>query len=300
MASIDFVAHETVVPASWLNEIDRTQHDILGNPSNAADVRTAIDVVSATDLASTDSGKGTELISYPLSAAEITQSVTPTHPYYAPGDVRRYGAALDGTTNDRAAFVIADSLGEFTVPAGTALIGGSNLELTSRIYMEKGAALKPDTGITLTISGLFNAPDHGEGIDDTDGTVIFNTVTLAVPSEYTTIQAAVNAVPRMLSQYVVITIADGTYAEDVRVPFIISGGMDPYTLTGLESARLIIRGAAATSRDPDVRVKSITVSGCVGGTGHPTITQMTVYDKNSYTNEGGAIEMYGCYGAATW
>lgn len=73
MASIDFVAHETVVPATWLNEIDRTQHDILGNPSNAADVRTAISVDSSAevtakddailaDLASTDSGKGSYLI----------------------------------------------------------------------------------------------------------------------------------------------------------------------------------------------------------------------------------------------
>ena len=40
---------------------------------------------------------------YDRTAAEIAAGVTPTHYYYEPGDVRRYGAVGDGTTNDSAA-----------------------------------------------------------------------------------------------------------------------------------------------------------------------------------------------------
>lgn len=120
MASIDFIAHETVVPAAWLNEIDRTQHDILGNPSNAADVRTAISVDSSAevtakddailaDLASTDSGKGSSLIAIPATASEISSGVTIVNSWRQPGDLRRYGAVCDGVTDDTTAYTRARS-----------------------------------------------------------------------------------------------------------------------------------------------------------------------------------------------
>lgn len=40
---------------------------------------------------------------YARTAAEATAGVTPTYYYYPPGDVRRYGAVLDGVTDDTAA-----------------------------------------------------------------------------------------------------------------------------------------------------------------------------------------------------
>lgn len=40
---------------------------------------------------------------YARTAAEVTAGVTPTYYYYPPGDVRRYGAVLDGVTDDTAA-----------------------------------------------------------------------------------------------------------------------------------------------------------------------------------------------------
>jgi len=42
---------------------------------------------------------------YPRTAAEIAAGVTPVNYAYAPGDVRRYGAKIDGSTDDTAAFV---------------------------------------------------------------------------------------------------------------------------------------------------------------------------------------------------
>lgn len=65
---------------------------------------------------------------YGRTAAEIAASVTPTNYHYAPGDVRRYGAALDGTTDDTTAVQRAHDQGDQAggarpfLPAGTALI----------------------------------------------------------------------------------------------------------------------------------------------------------------------------------
>jgi hypothetical protein len=46
---------------------------------------------------------------YARTAAEIAAGVTPVNYVYAPGDVRRYGAKLDGSTDDHVAFQAADS-----------------------------------------------------------------------------------------------------------------------------------------------------------------------------------------------
>lgn len=61
-----------------------------------------------------------------MTQAEITASVTPVNYAYAPGDIRRYGAKVDGITNDSAAItaaglVASQSSGGIAVyfPAGT-------------------------------------------------------------------------------------------------------------------------------------------------------------------------------------
>lgn len=48
---------------------------------------------------------------YPRILAEIAAAVTPTNFVYPPGDVRRYGAVLNGVTNDQAALVAAYAQG---------------------------------------------------------------------------------------------------------------------------------------------------------------------------------------------
>jgi hypothetical protein len=59
---------------------------------------------------------------YPQTAAELAGGVTPTNYYYPPGDVRRYGAAADGT-DDYAEFARAsDASLDVYVPRGTSRV----------------------------------------------------------------------------------------------------------------------------------------------------------------------------------
>lgn len=51
-------------------------------------------------------------IYYPIIPAESTNSVAPVNFFYAPGKPRRYGALLDGVTNDTAAFMAAINMGQ--------------------------------------------------------------------------------------------------------------------------------------------------------------------------------------------
>lgn len=143
MASIDFVAHETVVPATWLNEINRTQHDILGNPSNAADVRAAISVDSSAevtakdnailaDLASTDSGKGSELVAKTMNVI----------------NVKDYGAIGDGIADDRFAILAALNAAKAS-GGGTVFFPTGSYKITSVINLDPSYA-----NITLQGSGM--------------------------------------------------------------------------------------------------------------------------------------------------
>ena len=50
MASITFVDHTTVVPASWLNEVDALVHDVFAAASDVATARTALGVYSQAEL----------------------------------------------------------------------------------------------------------------------------------------------------------------------------------------------------------------------------------------------------------
>jgi len=76
------------------------------------------------DLASTDSGKGAELVAYPLSAGEIAESTTIVNAYYPTGDVRRYGADPTGTDDSASAIQTAYDLARdysvpYRIPEGT-------------------------------------------------------------------------------------------------------------------------------------------------------------------------------------
>lgn len=71
-------------------------------------------------------------------------------------DVRDKGATGDGATDDRAAFVLADTNNDFTVPPGTYVIG-SNLTITNNVVFTPGAILKPSSGVTITLNGTLIA-----------------------------------------------------------------------------------------------------------------------------------------------
>lgn len=70
---------------------------------------------------------GTGIIGYiPRTSGETTASITPTYYGYPPGDVRRYGAKLDGITDDTVAYQRAGlaSLNP-SAPSGSSVITGS-------------------------------------------------------------------------------------------------------------------------------------------------------------------------------
>lgn len=111
-------------------------------------------------------------VGIPQTTEELAAGVTPTNYYYEPGNVHRYGAVGDGTTDDTAAFITAHSAlptngGKIIVPAGTYLIS-STLNFTKKVIIE-GEGCSPTssetaattlkkaataTGNCITLSGL--------------------------------------------------------------------------------------------------------------------------------------------------
>ena len=73
---------------------------------------------------------------YPQTAAEISAGITPTNYAYPPLDVRRYGAVLDGVTDDTDAFEAA-ILVAYTAGGGAVTFNGStvvaNVELNDNV-----------------------------------------------------------------------------------------------------------------------------------------------------------------------
>lgn len=70
--------------------------------------------------------------------------------------VRDYGAATDGTTNARPAFVLADAVGPMVISEGNYLIS-SSITITNNVRFSKGAKLIIPTGVTVTFNGHVDA-----------------------------------------------------------------------------------------------------------------------------------------------
>jgi len=108
-------------------------------------------------------------ILYPRTASEIAASVTPTYYYYPPGDVRRYGAVGDGSTDDATAVTRAANSGHAVVlEAGktyllsgwTALTPAGVLRITGN-----GATLKGPVAATNFLSPTTNFDIRGVTFD---------------------------------------------------------------------------------------------------------------------------------------
>lgn len=91
--------------------------------------------------------------------AEKLDGLTPINRAYLPGDVRRYGAAGNGSvaggsgTDDAAAFSLANSSGHPVVVSGALVYRvGTNTTLTAALHID-GAQISVDSGVTLTING---------------------------------------------------------------------------------------------------------------------------------------------------
>jgi hypothetical protein len=93
---------------------------------------------------------------YPRTEPEIAARVTPLNYREPPGNPRRYGAAGDGRTPDRAALAAQGSTGEqIYLTRGTYLVE-SDLVISSAVWCEQNAILKVADGVTLSFTGPFD------------------------------------------------------------------------------------------------------------------------------------------------
>ncbi len=130
---------------------------------------------------------------YPQTAVELAAGITPTNTSYLPGDIRRYGALVDGSTDDAAANQKALKLSAtypMTVPGGTSIVGTTlTAPSGSRIVMDATAVLKAKStlvGPVLYLNTIDNSQIRGGKIDGSDagmgtyGLYIYQSTNVAV------------------------------------------------------------------------------------------------------------------------
>jgi hypothetical protein len=136
--------------------------DSNGNPEMAAGLDQSATLSSSTIATTLNSLKRT--------ASEVAAGITPTDYAYQPGDVRRYGALLNGSADDSAAFKAAhDALptvgGRFIVPGGIMLI--KDVEWTaSDCFIQCDGILKhasASTGYLIKIGSSSITPARVKG-----------------------------------------------------------------------------------------------------------------------------------------
>ena len=117
------------------------------------------DVDPVSGLGVTAEGIGAAL--YPRTAGEIAATVTPTDYQYPPGDVRRYGAVINGSTDDVQAFNNALLSGHtVTGPEGTYLIGSPiNMQNNPILDLPPGAKLLATIKDWAGTDGVINLRD---------------------------------------------------------------------------------------------------------------------------------------------
>jgi hypothetical protein len=165
-------------PNNMESDLDMDTHRIinLDAPANSTDAARWIDVTDAVNLTGTavpaltgNSQKylGTDGSSlgwknfYDQTAAESAASVTPTDYRYPSGDVRRYGATGDGSTDDTSA--IASALSVAAASKGTVLFpafrNGQTIYLSGKQSVGANIHIVSEPGVIIR-STITNANDH--------------------------------------------------------------------------------------------------------------------------------------------
>ncbi len=118
-------------------------------------------------------------------------------------------------------------------------------------------------------------------------------ISVGTSSDFTSIQDAINSVPSTQWQRFNITIAAGTYDEDV---VIANKWAASYTIgnAGGERTGLYVYGVNRTN----VLVKSCSIIGSGGASFTPAFGVCTLTGANTKTNEDASFEAYGCPSAA--
>lgn len=128
--------------------LDMNSYRIMNLP-NAVDNQDPLTLAQAASLVAIPealSATNVGAVLWPRTALEIAAGVTPTYYYYEPGDVRRYGALVDGITDDSTALQDAfDSGHEVYVPPGT-------LSFATGITLGTNAAIRGSSRAKTTLS----------------------------------------------------------------------------------------------------------------------------------------------------
>jgi hypothetical protein len=89
------------------------------------------------------------------TVAELAAGVTPTDSFYSPGDIRRYGAVLDGVTDCTAALIQACAVGGDVFVYGSMALSSASLAAlpNSGVAVISGTAIYGVPGFPCTITG---------------------------------------------------------------------------------------------------------------------------------------------------
>jgi hypothetical protein len=175
-------------------------------------------VVSGTAFATYTISDGA-VIGMESADVSFTQSGTDASAGSVQTELRRwvrpehFGAAGDGTTNDRAALAAADaratSSGGITFQSGKTYLCSTSLTITAMCYFEPGASISIPTGQTITFSGrviaLAGDPKSGDGTASygSNLNLIYNALGFSIGKEPATLS----------NQNVTFTYSDGTYSK---------------------------------------------------------------------------------------
>lgn len=109
------------------------------------------------------SGAAIGQLLWPITSAETAAGVTPTDFAYPPGDIRRYGAVLDGTTDDASAWQSALKVSAtyaVTAPGGTSIIGTTLTAVSgTRIFLPSDTELLAKSSLSGAILYLNTLDD---------------------------------------------------------------------------------------------------------------------------------------------
>lgn len=179
----------------------------LDSPQGPNDAARWVDVTEATEVVGVvvpsqtgNSGRylGTDgtaaswsnpLTYYERTAAEIAAAITPTAYKFAPGDVRRYGAVANGSTNDSAAIQAAINvqasggtdviLAPGTSALSTGLTFGGNLKI--RGHGNKTSILLVTSGTAISVLRAANTSAFNDGVVLEDfGIILANAADIGV------------------------------------------------------------------------------------------------------------------------
>lgn len=145
---------------------------------------------------------------YPRTDAEVSASVTPSDYTYPPGDVRRYGAVLDGTTDDTAAL---QACADFCYASGVPMKGA---EGTAKISSTLTLKCAGDLGM-MTVRGPSTTVSPLVRVGTSTGSTLQLNGMLILPKVVNTTKPATG----WASQQVGVELAN-LYQSFVTVPYV--------------------------------------------------------------------------------